>query len=316
LGRTGLKLSQLCLGSNCFGWTIDEATSSAVLDAYVEAGGNFIDSSDSYSRWVPGHKGGEAEAIIGNWFAQGGKRSSIVVATKGYGPTGTGANERGLSRVHLMHAVEGSLRRLQTDYIDLYMSHFDDLDTPQDETMRAYEDLVTQGKIRYIGVGHFTPIRLMRALWTSDRHDWVRYESIEPEYNLFTRDIYEPELESICVDQGLGVITRSSLASGFLSGKYRRNAPTPQSLRAPDVTTRYMNDRGFAILAEVDRVAAEHDATVAQVALAWVMARPSITAPITSATSVDQLHELVRATEITLTADAVEALNRVSAASA
>jgi aryl-alcohol dehydrogenase-like predicted oxidoreductase len=311
-GRTGLKVSALCLGGNSFGWTTDEAASFLVLDAYVAGGGNFIDTADAYSRWVPGNKGGESETIIGSWLKSRGNRAGVIIGTKGFVQTGPGANERGLSRVHLMHAVEGSLGRMQTDYIDLYMSHFDDLETPQEETLRAYEDLIRHGKVRYIGAGHYSPVRLMRALWTSDKHGWARYESIEPEYNLFTRAIYEGDLESVVIDQGLAVITRSSLASGFLTGKYRRGSELPQSLRVPEVQRLYATERGFSILDELDKVAAQHNATVAQIALAWIMARPSVTAPIASATSIAQVQELVQATQIRLSPESLDALNAVS----
>ncbi len=313
LGRTGLKVAPLCLGGNPFGWTVDQAGSFAVLDAYVEAGGNFIDTADAYSRWVPGNSGGESETILGHWLAARGNRAGVVIGTKVFSPMGSGPNDRGLSRVHIMQAVEASLKRLQTDYIDLYMSHYDDPEVPQEETLRAHDDLVRQGKVRYVGASNYSAWRLIRALWVSDKHDYARYESLQPRYNLFDREPYERELEAACLDQGLGVICYYALASGFLSGKYRRGAALPSSPRAAGIEKAYMNDRGFAILDELDKVASQQKASVAQVALAWLMARPSITAPITSATTPEQVKELMGATELTLSPESIEALDRVSA---
>ena len=312
LGRTGLKVAGIVLGGNTFGWTTDEAASFAVLDAYVEAGGNCIDTADVYSTWVPGNSGGESETVIGNWLAQRGGRDSLVMISKVGQRMGHGANESGLSRSHIMRGVEASLKRLRTDYIDVYLSHVDDTEVTQEETLRAYDDLVRQGKVHYVGAATYPAWRLVRARWLSDRHGWANYEALEPKYNLFDREPYEREYEPVCQDLGLGVITNTSLAQGFLSGKYRPDAPLPESARAPRMKG-YMNERGFRILSELDTVAAAHDATVAQVALAWVLARPSITAPVVSATSPQQLHELLGATELTLTAEALEALDRVSA---
>jgi aryl-alcohol dehydrogenase-like predicted oxidoreductase len=326
-GRTDLKIASLALGGNAFGWTADEAASFAVLDAYADAGGNYVDTSGTYSRWAPGNQGGESETIIGKWLKGRGNRASMVIATKGFAATGPGPNERGLTRDNLVRTVENSLRRLQTDYIDVFLSHYDDRETPQEETLQAYDELVRQGKVRYLGAGsgagyvhslpegrarQYTAVRLMRALCISDKNNWARYDAIEPEYNLFTRVMYEQDLEEVCQDQQLGVMTRSSLASGFLSGKYRRAAAMPVTQRASEVEKLYFNDRGFAILDELDRVAADYNATVPQIALAWIMARPSITAPIASATSTVQLKEIVAATELTLRPESIQSLNNVS----
>lgn len=313
LGRSGLKVAALCLGGNVFGWTADERASFAVLDAYVEGGGNFIDTANSYSRWAPGHSGGESETIIGRWMRERGNRDKMIIATKVGGSMGDGPNQHGLSRQHIMHEVEASLRYLQTDYIDLYQAHWDDPDTPQDETMRAFDDLVRQGKVRYLGASNHSAWRLMGALWQSDTHGYARYECLQPPYSLANREAYERELESCCRELGLGVITYSSLASGFLSGKYRSGKDLPSSARAEGVQRRYMHEKGFAILEAIDHVAAAHHATVAQVALAWIIARPGITSPIASATSAEQARELLGAVELKLSAEEIKGLDEASA---
>ncbi len=312
LGRTGLKVSALCLGGNQFGWTSDEPTSFAVLNAFTEAGGNFIDTADAYSTWVEGHSGGESETILGRWMRSRGNRSDVVLATKVGSRMGQNPNDVGLSRRHIMAAVEGSLRRLQTDYIDLYQAHWPDAETPLDETLRAFDDLIRQGKVRYIGASNFSAWMLTRALWESDRHNYARFESFQPLYNLADRADFERELEPLCLDQQLGVITYSSLASGFLTGKYRKDKPLPATPRVEDVQADYMTERHFALLDEIDRVAASHDATPAQVALAWLIARPSVTAPIAGATSVAQVRELLGATQLQLDAESIAALDRAS----
>ena len=313
LGRTGLKVSALCLGGNTFGWTTDQKASEAVLDAYVEAGGNFIDTADVYSRWAPGNKGGESEIALGLWLTARKHRANVLIATKVCGPMGPGPNDAGLSRTHIMEGVEASLRRLQTDYIDLYQAHWDDRDTPLEETLRAFDDLVRQGKVRYIGASNHVAWRLTRALWESDRHGYVRYECLQPKYNLVIRDEYERELEGLCLEQSIGVIPYSSLASGFLSGKYHRGGELPGTARAAGVQKIYMNERGFAVLAAVEKVAAGVGATPAQVALSWLVHRPGITAPIASATSVTQLEEIVGAVELKLDAEATKTLDQASA---
>jgi aryl-alcohol dehydrogenase-like predicted oxidoreductase len=313
LGRTGMKVAALCIGGNTFGWTTDQRTSEAVLDAYLEAGGNFIDTADVYSRWAPGNKGGESETALGTWMTARRNRPAVIVATKVCGPMGPGPNDKGLSRLHIMRAVESSLRRLQTDYIDLYQAHWDDRETPLEETLRAFDDLVRQGKVRYIGASNHVAWRLTRALWESSRHGYARYECLQPKYNLVFRDEYERELEPLCLEQGVGVIPYSSLASGFLSGKYRRGEELPATARAAGVQKTYMTERGFAIMAAVDKVAAGAGATPAQVALSWLAHRPGITAPIASATSVTQLKELVGGIELRLDESASQILDEASA---
>ena len=313
LGRTGLRVAALCLGGNTFGWTTDQAASETVLDAYLEAGGNFIDTADVYSRWAPGNKGGESENVLGKWMTARKNRPTVLMATKVMGPMGPGPNDTGLSRQHIMEGVEASLRRLQTDYIDLYQAHWDDRETPLEETLRAFDDLVSQGKVRYIGCSNYHAWRLTRALWESDKRGYVRYECLQPKYNLVFRDEYERELEPLCREQGVGVIPYSSLGSGFLSGKYRPGASLPSTARAVGVQKGYMNDRGFAVLAAVDKAAGKVGATTAQVALSWLAHRPGITAPIASATSVSQLKELLAGIELRLDEETTAELDRASA---
>src|SRR5262249_40327457 len=310
---TGLRVAALCLGGNTFGWTTDQRASEAVLDAYVEGGGNFIDTADVYARWAPGNSGGESEDVLGRWMADRKNRAAVVIATKVMGPMGPGPNDTGLSRQHVMQGVEASLRRLGTDYVDLYQAHWDDRDTPLDETLRAFDDLVRQGKARYIGASNYVAWRLARALWESDCRRLVRYESIQPKYNLVFRDEYERELEPLCAEQTVGVIPSSSLGSGFLSGKYRRGGELPKTARAGGVQKTYMTDRGFAVLEAVEKVAAAAGATAAQVALSWLAHRPGITAPIASATTPAQLRELMGGIELRLDDEACAALDRASA---
>ncbi len=313
LGRTGLEVAPLCLGSNVFGWTVDEATSFAVLDAYVEGGGNFIDTADTYSTWVSGNTGGESETIIGRWMRARGNRDSLVIATKLGKQMGTGPDHRGLSRRYMMQEIEASLRRLQTDVIDLYQAHEDDLATPLEETMAAFDELVRQGKVRAIGASQHSPERVAEALRVSDEHGYVRYTCMQPPYHLMNRAVYEGALEALCREQGLGVITYSSLASGFLTGKYRPDKALPASKRAEGIQRNYMNEKGWRVLAAVDRVAAAHQATPAQVSLAWIMARPGVTAPIASGTSVEQVRELLGAAALRLSDEEIAALNAASA---
>ena len=310
LGRSGLQVSTLCLGGNVFGWTADEATSFRLLDAWVDAGMNFIDTADVYSRWATGHHGGESETVIGKWLKQSGKRSRVVLATKVGKDMGDG--KIGLAPAYLRSAVEASLQRLQTDVIDLYQSHDDDPNTPLEETLGAYADLMRAGKVRAIGASNFSAARLSEALAVSARLDLPRYESLQPLYNLVERPAYEAELEAVCVRHGLGVINFFGLARGFLSGKYRSAADLGKSPRGQGVK-QYLNEHGLGVLAALDAVAQRLGATPAQVALAWQIARPSITAPIASATSLDQLHELVGAARLTLDADAIRAIDAASA---
>lgn len=309
LGRSDLMVSPLCLGGNVFGWTADEATSFKVLDAYVEAGLNFIDTADVYSTWVPGHKGGESETIIGKWMKARGHRSRLVIATKVGSEMGPG--RKGLSKSYIRSAVEASLQRLQTDYIDLYQSHRDDLDTPQQETLGAYEELIREGKVRAIGASNFTTARLKEALEISTELGLPRYESLQPKYNLSDRAEYESELELLCLQEEIGVIPYYGLASGFLTGKYRSEADFGKSVRGGRMAA-YLDDRGRRILAALDAVSARRNATPAQIALAWLMARPGLTAPIASATSEEQIRDLVRATEVRLDPEDIAQLDRAS----
>jgi len=306
LGRSDLMVSPLCLGGNVFGWTADEATSFKVLDAYVDAGLNFIDTADVYSTWVPGHKGGESATIIGKWMKARGDRDKLVIATK----VGSemGPDQKGLSKAYIRSAVEASLRRLQTDYIDLYQSHRDDPDTPQQETLAAYQDLIRDGKVRAIGASNFTAARLTEALDISAQHGLPRYESLQPKYNLSDRAEYEAELEPLCRREEIGVIPYYGLASGFLTGKYRSEADFGKSVRGGRMAA-YLDDRGRRILAALDEVSARRNGTPAQIALAWLMARPGLTAPIASATSVEQIQDLVQATKVQLTDDDIRDLD-------
>jgi aryl-alcohol dehydrogenase-like predicted oxidoreductase len=310
LGRSDLMVSPLCLGGNVFGWTADEATSFKLLDAYVDAGLNFIDTADVYSTWAAGNKGGESEAIIGKWMKARGKRDQVVIATK----VGSemAPDRKGLSKSYIRSAVEDSLRRLQTDVIDLYQSHRDDPDTPQQETLEAYAELIREGKVRAIGASNFTAARMTEALAISAQHGLPRYESLQPKYNLYDRSEYEAELEPLCRKEEIGVFPYYGLASGFLTGKYRSEADFGKSVRGGRMAT-YLNDRGKRILSALDNVAARKDATPAQVALAWLMARSGLTAPIASATSVDQLHDIVKATRLRLDEADITELDKASA---
>ncbi len=311
LGKSGLKVSVVTLGGNVFGWTADEAASFKVLDAFLAAGGNFIDTADVYSKWVPGHSGGESETIVGRWVASRRNRSQVLIATKVGAEMGSGT--KGLSRAYIVREVEDSLRRLQTDHIDLYQSHVDDPDTPMEETLGAYADLIKQGKVRAIGASNFTAERLAQALAVSAQHGFPRYQSLQPLYNLFERAGYESALEPLCLKEHIGVIGYSSLGSGFLTGKYRSEADLGKSPRGQGVQKRYFNDRGFRILAALDEVAKRYASTPGAVALAWLIARPSVTSPIASATNTEQLNELVAATRLVLDREAIERLDQASA---
>jgi aryl-alcohol dehydrogenase-like predicted oxidoreductase len=309
LGRSELKVAPLCSGGNVFGWTADERTSFALLDRFVDAGLNFIDTADVYSAWAPGNQGGESEIIIGNWLQQRGGRDRVVLATKVGSEMGPG--KKGLSKRYIMEAVEASLKRLQLDHIDLYQSHWDDPDTPVEETLAAYGELVRQGKVRVIGCSNFTPARITESLEASARLDLPRYESLQPEYNLYDRAGFEGELERTCRENGIGVITYFSLARGFLTGKYRSKDDLGQSPRGEGIGGKYLDERGFHILAALDEVASQHQATPAQVALAWLMTR--VTAPIASATRLEQLEDLIAATHLELDAASIERLTTASA---
>ncbi len=309
LGRSGLQVSPICLGGNVFGWTVDEAMSHRLLDAWVDAGMNFVDTADVYSRWAPGHVGGESETIIGRWLKRSGKRGRIVLATKVGKPMGD--DEKGLSRAYIRRAVEASLGRLQTDVIDLYQSHDDDAETSLEETMAAFAELIREGKVRAIGASNFDAPRLAEAIATSERLGLPRYESLQPLYNVVDRAVYEDALEKVCVDNGLGVINFYGLAAGFLTGKYRSKDDLGKSLRGANAG-KYLTERNLAILAGLDGVAKTVGATTAQVALAWQMARPSITAPIASATSIGQLDELVGAASLRLDDASIATIDRLS----
>lgn len=311
LGRSGLQVSPLCFGGNVFGWTVDEPTTFSLLDAWVDAGFNFIDTADVYSRWVPGHGGGESEAMIGQWLKRSGKRDRIVLATKVGKDMGGG--KVGLSADYIRRAVEDSLKRLHTDVIDLYQSHDDDQGTPLEETLGTYAALIKEGKVRAIGASNYTAPRLAEALATSERLGLPRYESLQPLFNLVDRAVFEDELQPLCVAQGIGVINFYALAAGFLTGKYRSTEDASKSARGASTTAKYLNERGLRILAELDDVAARYETTVAQVALAWQLAQPGITAPIASATSLEQLQGLIAATQLRLDGDAIGALTQASA---
>jgi aryl-alcohol dehydrogenase-like predicted oxidoreductase len=311
LGRSGLMTAPLAFGGNVFGWTADEAMSFRLLDAFVDAGFNLIDTADVYSRWVPGHVGGESEAIIGRWLKQSGKRDRVLIATKVGKDMGDGGT--GLSPKWIRQAVDDSLRRLQTDCIDLYQSHDDDPKTPFEETLAVYDELIRAGKVRAIGASNFTAPRLAEALDVSERLGLPRYETLQPLYNLVDREPYEAELEPLIRLRGLGVINFYGLARGFLTGKYRGEADLVKSSRGAGVKQACFNERGFRILGALDDAAAALKATPAQVALAWQMARPGITAPIASATSVAQLQELAGAASLTLSDPVIAALDRASA---
>lgn len=309
LGRTGIAVSPLMFGGNVFGWTVDEATSFKLLDAFTGAGLNFVDTADVYSRWVPGNNGGDSEMIIGNWFKRSGKRDKVILATKVGKDMGDG--KKGLAAAYIKRAVEDSLKRLKTDYIDLYQSHDDDLNTPFEETLEAYSQLIKEGKVRVIGASNYKAGRLAEALQVSADKNLVAYQALQPEYNLYARQDYETNLEPLCIERGLGVVPFYSLASGFLTGKYRSEADFSKSKRGGGMT-KYLNERGFKILDALDQVADQYQTSQASVALAWLIARPSITAPIASATSIDQLKDLIEATELNLSAEAIKVLDDAS----
>ena len=309
LGRTGFEVASLALGGNVFGWTVDEPTSFGLLDAFVEAGCNLIDTADSYSRWVPGHQGGESETIIGRWIARRGRHDDVVVATKVGSDMGLG--HKCLRKEYILRAAEQSLRRLQVGAIDLFQSHWDDETTPLDETLEAYARLIEQGKVKAIGASNLSAERLTYALGVSEQRRLPRYMTLQPLYNLYDRSAFEGPLAELCLREGIGVITYFSLAAGFLSGKYRSDADFEKSARGPGMT-KYLNPRGLRILEALDDVAAPLAATPAQVSLAWLMVRPGVTAPIASATSLAQLGELIAATRLVLDADSVRALERAS----
>jgi aryl-alcohol dehydrogenase-like predicted oxidoreductase len=311
LGNSGLKVSALCLGTMQFGWTADEPAAFRVMDAFVDAGGNFIDTADVYSSWVEGNPGGVSETIIGNWMQQRGNRHLIVLATKFNGRLWEGPNGDGLSRGHVMKAVDDSLRRLKTDYIDLYQTHWPHYDTPQEETLRALDDLVRAGKVRYIGCSNEPAWRLMKAMCISEKFNLNRFISSQPPYSLVRRADFEREHEAVCLDQGVGVIPYSPLQGGFLTGKYRRGV-TPESVRARELLDRYATDKNYDLIELLDARGKAHNASVAQMSLAWMLHRPAITAPIIGANTVEQLQDLMGSVTVNLTPEDIEAIDQAS----
>jgi len=309
LGDSGLEVSPLAFGGNVFGWTADETMSFRLLDAFVAEGFNLIDTADVYARWVQGLEGGESETIIGKWLKRSGKRQSVIIATK-VGKE-MGPDKKGLSRSYIFQAVEESLRRLQTDYIDLYQSHEDDTQTPLEETLDAFDRLIQDGKVRAIGASNFSAKRLAEALQVSEQYGYPRYQSLQPLFNLYDRADYEKDLEPLCREKGLAVISYFSLASGFLTGKYRSEADLADRARA-DIVKKYLNERGYRILEALGRVAQQHNVTPAQAALAWLIAQPTITAPIASATNLEQLNQLIQATTLDLDPSSMALLNQAS----
>ena len=312
LGRTGLKISEICLGAMQWGWTADEAASFEMMDAFFKHGGNFIDTADVYSRWAEGNPGGVSEQIIGKWMKERKNRRHVVLATKVSGRMWEGPNGEGLSRKHIMHAVEDSLRRLQTDYIDLYQIHADDFSTPIEETLRAMDDLVKQGKVRYIGASNISAWRLMKALCISDKHDLARYDSLQPHYNLVHRNEFESELKPLCESEQIGVIPYSPLAGGFLTGKYHLDSPPPDSARQESVKRKYFNEYGWRVLAAVERIADERGVLPLQIALAWLLAQPVISSPIIGANSIEQLMPSLEAVDIHLSEEEMTLLDEAS----
>ncbi|SPQ01617.1 Aldo/keto reductase [Candidatus Sulfobium mesophilum] len=310
IGNSGLKVYPFAFGGNVFGWTVDEALSFRLLDVFTAAGFNLVDTADSYSKWVPGNRGGESETIIGKWLKRSGRRKDIIIATKVGSEMGPG--EKGLSKSYIQRAVEKSLKRLQTDYIDLYQSHFDDPDTPMEETLEAYDQLIRQGKVRAIGASNYTAERLSQAVDIGRQPGYPRYQSLQTLYNLYDRRDYETNLEPLCKKEGLGVLTYFSLASGFLTGKYMSEDNLAGSARA-EMVRKYVNERGFRILKALDQVSKKLNSKPACVALAWLIARPGITAPIASASNMEQLNDLIDATKLEPDHSSLQLLDKASA---
>jgi aryl-alcohol dehydrogenase-like predicted oxidoreductase len=310
LGNSGLEIAPLAFGGNVFGWTADEPTSFRLLDKFAAEGFDFIDTADVYSRFAPGNEGGESETIIGNWMNRSGNREKIIIATK----VGMemGDDKKGLAKSYILRSAEDSLKRLQTDYIDLYQAHIDDSQTPLEETLSAFAQLIEQGKVRAIGASNYNAERLDQSLEVSQQLKIPRYESLQPLYNLYDRAEFEEKLEPLCLEKNVGVISYFSLASGFLTGKYRSEADLSKSPRGRRAKG-YMNERGYRILDALDRVSKQYESTPARVSLAWLIARPSVTAPIASATSLEQLDDLIEATRLELDDASIELLNQASA---
>jgi aryl-alcohol dehydrogenase-like predicted oxidoreductase len=310
LGRSGLDIAPLVFGGNVFGWTVDEKASFTLLDAFLGAGFDCVDTADVYSRWKPGNKGGESEIIIGNWLKARGNRSKIILASKCGNEMGP--DKKGLRKAYIVQAIEDSLKRLQTDYIDLYQSHRDDPSTPVEETMEAHAQLVKAGKVRVVGASNYSAARLKASLDASAKAGIPRYETLQPNYNLCDRTEFEGDLQNLCVAEGVTVIPYYSLASGFLTGKYRSEADVGDRARGPGVK-KHLNARGFGILKALDEVSAKHRATQAQVALAWLLAQPAIAAPIASATTTAQLADILKSTELNLDSADLASLAKASA---
>ena len=309
LGTSDIRVAPLAFGGNVFGWTLNEIKSFEILDAFIAAGFNFIDTADVYSRWAPGNAGGESETIIGKWMKERNNRDKVIIATKVGADLGLG--KRDLSKKHIREAVENSLKRLQTDYIDLYQSHYDDPGTPVEETLETYAALAKEGKIRIIGASNFNAERLRQSLDVSQKNGYPVYQTLQPLYNLYDREVFEKELEPLCIKYSIGVINYYSLASGFLTGKYRSESDLSKSIRG-EGNKKYLNERGFTILEALDDVAKQYNSNPASIAIAWLLARPSVTAPIASATSLEQLDSLVKATKLKLDGSSVSLLNNAS----
>ncbi len=311
LGRTGLKVSEVCLGSMQFGWTADEETSFHILTAAIDAGINFIDTADIYSRWVKGNPGGVSEEIIGRWLIKSGiPRHDIIIATKVRGAMGPGINDEGLSRVHILKAVEDSLRRLQTDYIDLYQTHWIDENTPIEETLSTMTDLVRQGKVRYIGCSNIPAWRLVESLWVAEHYNLCRYESLQPHYHLLRRDEFEAELADVCRGYTLAVLPYSPLAGGFLTGKYRKDDPKTESQRN---VAKYFTDKNWALLDIMDNIGKNHNKSTSQIALAWLLSQPVVTCPIIGPRTIEQLQDNLGATGWRLEPDEIKTLDQATA---
>ncbi len=313
LGKSGLKVSTICLGTMQFGWSASKSDSFAILDYALELGCNFIDTADIYSSWYAGNQGGESEDIIGQWLSKKDiRRQGLVIATKVRGKMGPGPNDEGLSRGHIMNAVEASLKRLRTDYIDLYQVHWPDEETPLEETLHALDDLIRSGKVRYIGCSNYPAWLLMRSLWISDVNNLARFDSLQPHYSYVHRGEFERELRPLCIDQQIGVIPYSPLGGGFLTGKYRRDEKRPESVRVDGVQKRYMNDEGFTALEALEKVGQEHGSTIAQTAIAWMLADEVISSAIIGANTLSQLADTMKGADVQLSAEEKVALDNIT----
>lgn len=305
LGESDMEVAPIAFGGNIFGWTIDEKKSFEMLDAFMASGYNFIDTADTYSRWVPGNQGGESETIIGKWMKRGNNRNKVIIATKVGGDMGEGRN---LSKKYILKEVENSLRRLQTDYIDLYFSHWDDNVTPVEETLGAYAQLIKEGKVRMIGASNLSPERLTISMECAQNNNLPAYQVLQPLYNLYEREKFETHYQALCEKYALGVLPYYSLASGFLSGKYRSEKDISKSLRGKGIRKKYLNEKGVNILNALDKVSAKYQAKPATIAIAWLLFKPLVTAPIVSATNLQQLEDILKATEIKLDKESMEEL--------